>query len=105
LEAGEVIVDAFDNHEARRTVAEHCRGRGVPCLHAGLSRDGYAEVVWNEAYRVPPDAPGDGCQEPVSRTLSLLVVAVAAESLRMFLSNGTRPSFTITVGDLKVTPI
>ena len=54
----DVVADCFDNHAARLALTEICAARAIPCLHVGLNAD-YAEVVWNEAYRVPRDA--DSC--------------------------------------------
>ena len=46
----DLVVDGFDNHEARALVTAHCAETGVPCLHVGLG-EGYAEVRWNELRR------------------------------------------------------
>ncbi len=97
-----LVVDAFDNRASRVLVKEWCRARAVPCLHVGLSRDGYAEILWNEFYRVPPDVAGDACQAPASRTLSLVAVAAAAEAVTAFLADGRRRAFTVTAADLHI---
>jgi tRNA A37 threonylcarbamoyladenosine dehydratase len=49
-----LVVDGFDNHLSRALVTEYCRQAKIDCLHVGLSPD-YAEVLWNEGYRVPND--------------------------------------------------
>ena len=46
-----LVIDAFDNSGSRRVVKGTCEGSGIPCLHAGLAKD-YAEVIWNDQYRV-----------------------------------------------------
>jgi hypothetical protein len=71
-------VDRFDNSAARAAVLATVRAAGAPCLHAGMSGDGYAEVVWDEHYTVPPDTGADACDYPLARNLVLLAVAVAA---------------------------
>ena len=63
LKGAGVVVDALDNSASRRVVQEASRALEVPCLHVGLNED-YAEVLWDEGYRVPADAAGDVCGVP-----------------------------------------
>src|SRR5262249_13808156 len=78
LKDGGLVVDTFDNSASRGLVQEHCRALGLTCLHVGLHAD-YAEVIWDEHYRVPPDVAGDVCDYPLARNLILLAVAVGSE--------------------------
>lgn len=102
LREADVVVDALDNSAGRAAVQRACRALGKPCLHVGLSPVGYAEVLWDEGYRVPPDVPGDPCGTPLHRGLSLLAVVVAARALADFAERGERCGYTITMGDLRV---
>ena len=98
----DLVLDLFDNSTARSIVQRTCRELGIPCLHVGLNAD-YAEVVWDEIYRVPRDeAAGDACDYPLARNLVLLAVAVAAEVVVTFLTTGQRDSLTVTLRDLAV---
>jgi molybdopterin/thiamine biosynthesis adenylyltransferase len=99
-----LVLDTFDNSAARRLVQEHCRARGVPCLHVGLFAD-YAEIVWDEHYRVPADVLGDVCDYPLARNLVLLAVAVASETLVRFVLDGTRADWSVTLRDFAVRPL
>lgn len=101
LGGAELVVDAFDNSVARRAVTDHCAASGTPCLHAGLTAD-YAEVIWNEEYRVPSAANDDVCDYPLARNLVLLATAVACEAIVSFVATGERRAFTITLRDLAV---
>lgn len=101
LKEGGLIVDVFDNSTSRRVVKEYGDRTGVPCLHAGLSAD-YAEVIWNNAYRVPSDVNDDVCDYPLSRNLVMLTVAVACEAIVSFVATGEQPHFTITLKDLSI---
>lgn len=103
LAGAELVIDAFDNSASRRAVAEYATGTGTPCLHAGLAA-GFAEVIWNEAYRVPSSTNDDVCDYPLARNLVMLTVAIASESVISFVATGDRRSFTVTLGDLKVLP-
>ena len=101
LAGAELVIDGFDNSASRRLVAEHCAGAGIPCLHVGLSAE-YAEVLWNEGYRVSEDAGVDVCDYPLARNLVQLAVAVAAETVIRFLTTGARENRTVTLRDFAV---
>jgi molybdopterin-synthase adenylyltransferase len=96
-----VVVDAFDNSVSRQAVKDHCEKAALPCVHAGLA-GGYAEVIWNERYRVPSAAQDDVCDYPLARTLVLLTVAVTCEVLVSFATGSGCPSYTITLGDFAI---
>jgi hypothetical protein len=84
-------------------VKDTCEEASLPCLHAGLAGD-YAEVIWNQVYRVPSAANDDVCDYPLARNLVTLAVAVACEILLRYAATGEQASFTITLGDLAVRP-
>lgn len=96
-----LVVDTFDNSKARRLVQEHCRADSLPCLHIGLFAD-YAEVIWDERYRVPRDVTGDVCDYPLARNLVLLAVAIASEVLIRFVLDSTRSSWSVTLRDFAI---
>jgi molybdopterin/thiamine biosynthesis adenylyltransferase len=96
-----LVIDAFDNTTARRLVQDRCRAEALPCLHVGLFAD-YAEVIWDEAYRVPRDVGGDVCDYPMARNLVLLAVAVASESLVRFILNDSKENWSVTLRDLSI---
>jgi molybdopterin/thiamine biosynthesis adenylyltransferase len=96
------VVDGFDNHDGRALVAAHCRSSGVPCLHVGL-HTAYAEVRWNEGYRVPRDViAGDPCDYALARNLVQFAVALASEALVRFVLEGRRQNHAFTLGDLRI---
>jgi len=101
LRGARLVVDSFDNHPARAAVTAYCRRTAVPCLHVGLAAD-YAEVIWNEGYRVPGDQGIDVCNYAMARNVILLAVAVASECVIRFLTSGERASYTITLEDFAV---
>lgn len=98
----DLVVDTFDNEGSRRAVKEVCEKQRLACLHAGISDDGYGEVIWNEEYKVPGDGEEDPCEKPVNRNLSLLVVAVATEAIYSYLSRGEKKSYGMTLKDLTI---
>jgi molybdopterin-synthase adenylyltransferase len=101
LKGSGLIVDVFDNSTSRQTMKDYADQTGIPCLHAGLSAD-YAEIIWNEVYRVPSDANDDVCDYPLARNLVMLTVAVACEAIVSFVAIGEQRHFTITLKDLSV---
>ena len=101
LKESRLIVDVFDNSTSRKAVKDYADRTGTTCLHAGLSVD-YAEIIWNEAYRVPSDVNDDVCDYPLARNLVMLTVAVACEAIVSFVATGEQRHFTITLKDLSV---
>lgn len=100
----EVVIDAFDNSASRQIVQDTCRANATPCLHIGLAAD-YAEVIWDQAYRVPDETGVDACNYALARNVIILAVAVATESLLEFLWNHTQPSYSITLKDFAIAPL
>lgn len=98
LKGGDIVVDTFDNSEARRLVQQHCRDAKLACLHVGLYAD-YGEAIWDEHYRVPNDVAGDVCEYPLARNLIGLAVALAAELLVRYILSGEKPSYSATLSD------
>jgi hypothetical protein len=104
LHGADLVVDGFDNHESRALVTEHCRANGIPCLHVGLSAD-YAEVLWNENYRVPQDVEQEGadvCDYPLARNLIQFAVALASEAVVRFVLEGRQEDYSFTLRDLRI---
>jgi molybdopterin/thiamine biosynthesis adenylyltransferase len=104
LKGSGLVIDTFDNSAARQLVQNRCRAEGLPCLHVGLYAD-YAEVIWDESYRVPRDVAGDVCEYPLARNLVLLAVAIASETLIRFVLDGVKCDWTATLRDFAVRPI
>lgn len=103
LRGMDLVVDSFDNTEARGMVADYCREKNIPCLHIGMSApDGYGDIRWNEGYTVPGDAPAGDCNYPLARNLVLLTVVLATEVIFTFLSTGEKKNKAVTLGDLKI---
>lgn len=103
LKESSLVLDLFDNSVARGIVKDYCDRASLPCLHVGLASD-YAEVLWNEVYRVPSPAHDDVCDYPLARNLVLLAVAVASEVVVQFIVTGKKQNFTLTLGDFAIQP-
>lgn len=102
LKGSQLVLDCFDNTLARQTVTDYCRDKKVPCLHVGLAAD-FAELLWNEVYRVPNPSDQDLCDYPLARNLVMIAVALASELIIAFIDTGEQRNLTVTLGDLAVT--
>ena len=103
LRGSELVVDAFDNSEARGLLFDFCAQNEIHCLHTGLA-EGYGEVVWNDNYIVPDDSGVDLCDYPMARNLVQLVVAIAAEEIVDFAVSESprKKNWSATLRDLSV---
>lgn len=103
LGGADVVVDGFDNTASRRLVTESCRKSGTACLHVGMSAD-YAEILWNEGYRVPQEGAAgvDVCDYPLARNLTQFAVALASEALVRYVLTGRRQDTSFTLNDLRI---
>ena len=104
LKKATLVIDCFDNSVSRRIVTRHCLEKRVPCLHAGLA-DGFAEVLWNEHYRVPSPSQDDICDYPLARNLVTLTTSVACETIIKYLLSGSQENWSVTLEDLKITSL
>ncbi|MBU7586843.1 MAG: ThiF family adenylyltransferase [Nostoc sp. TH1S01] len=101
LKDSQLIVDVFDNSVSRQAVKDYADQFSIPCIHAGLAAD-YAEIIWNDVYRVPSDVNDDVCDYPLARNLVMLTVAVTCEAIVSFIAIAQQHNFTITLKDLTV---
>lgn len=98
----DLIVDGFDNTEARQIVTDFCKKNSIPCVHAGLFED-YGEVIWNKDYVVPEKTEGiDVCDYPLARNIIMLTVAVLAEQVIRFCMAQKTENFAITLKDNQI---
>ena len=99
-----LIVDAFDNTEARQNVTDTAAELGLPCLHVGLAAD-YAEIIWNDRYRVPQPTGADLCDYPLARNLVMFAVTAACEAIMDWVRDGTQTDWTVTLKDRAIRPM
>lgn len=97
-----ILIDCFDNTEARQFVTDLSNKEGYACIHPGLY-GGYGQVTWNEVYKVPDDTGFDFCNYPLSRNNVLLTVTATLESVYEYMSTARKSNFRITSKDLQVT--
>ncbi|MBI4851397.1 MAG: ThiF family adenylyltransferase [Acidobacteria bacterium] len=98
-----LVIDVFDNSKSRQIVKDFCQTNKIDCLHVGLAGN-YAEIIWNEHYRVPSPNQDDICDYPLARNLVILAVVVASETIITFIDKGLKENFTITLTDFAIKP-
>ncbi len=103
LANSDLVIDTFDNSIARQIVTDYCQKQNLTCLHVGLNTD-YAEIIWNDRYRVPSATNDDICDYPLARNLVLLTVAIASETIIDFLECDRPQNYTLTLKDFAVKP-
>jgi molybdopterin/thiamine biosynthesis adenylyltransferase len=101
LQNSQLIIDTFDNSLARQIVKDYCSANSIPCLHVGLNSD-YAEIIWNNIYRVPSATNDDICDYPLARNLVMMAVAIASEVIITFVGSDRQQSYTLTLADFAV---
>jgi tRNA A37 threonylcarbamoyladenosine dehydratase len=99
-----LVVDAFDNADSRRVLYEHCSVECIPCLHVGLAAD-FAEIKWNEVYKLPGDSGIDVCEYAMAKNIISLAVIVASEVILRFVETKCKLNYEITLKDLKVSQV
>ena len=96
-----IVIDSFDNREARKVVTEFCTQMKKECLHLGLN-EAYGEIFWNENYRIPQDRGLNACNYPLARNIIILTIAVASETLIDFVLTGKKTNRFITLKDFTI---
>lgn len=104
LKGHDIVVDVFDNWESRRLVNDACFCLKIPCVHAGMSDDGFAEIKWNDKYKIPKVEveQEDICDYPLAANLVHFTVAVLAESIVQHVTTGKYLNREITLKDIGV---
>lgn len=104
LQRSDLVVDTFDNAASRKLVKEACWDLKIPCLHLGMSYDGYGEAVWDDRYRIPNDraVENDPCNYPLARNLVQLVVAVGSEVIIRYVLQDRKDSYAVTLKDFQI---
>lgn len=104
LMGSDLVVDTFDNAASRQLVKDACLDLKVPCLHLGMSDDGYGEAVWDNRYRIPNDrvVENDPCNYPLARNLVQLVVTVGSEVIIRYVLENQKENYAVTLKDFQI---
>ncbi len=95
-----LVVDAFDNKDARAAVSSEALRLGLPCLHVGFAPDGlYGSGIWEPGYEVPRHVSGDPCDYPLTRPLAVTLAALGARAVTRCLLESISEDFELTWRD------
>lgn len=102
LKGYDLVVDAFDNWKSRKVIKNFCEKNKIPCVHAGMSDDGFAEIKWNEIYSIPKVEveQDDICDYPLAANLVHLTASVLAEVVIQFIVDNKKINKEITLKDV-----
>lgn len=109
LREADLVLDAFDNSESRNLLAKTCRELGIPCLHSGMSPDGFGEARWDvDSYisKPPPEARddrGEPCEYPLAANLVQATVMITSETICRFVDSRERVDLVFTLKDMNIT--
>ncbi len=88
-----LVIDCFDNFEARSAITEACRT--IPCVHVGFSPNFTWSILWNEGY-VPPEDPIKGfdiCEMEGASSFTHLVSSLGALVAQNYLTTREKHEF------------
>ncbi|MHA1675807.1 MAG: HesA/MoeB/ThiF family protein [Candidatus Njordarchaeales archaeon] len=104
LKGYDLVIDVFDNWKSRKAVQTVCAQLKIPCVHAGMSDDGFSEIKWNKSYSIPKVEveQEDICDYPLAANLVHLTVAVLAEVIIQFIIDGQEMNREITLRDIGI---
>lgn len=104
LKGFDLVVDAFDNWESRGIVKRVCQKLKIPCVHAGMSDDGFSEIKWNDIYKIPSIEveQEDICDYPLAANLVHITVAALCEIIVQFITDKKVINKDITLKDLGI---
>lgn len=90
-----LIIDCFDNYEARELIREYAEKEKLDCLHVGFSPMMTFEIQWNEGYKTPDDTKSsfDICELEGSRSFIQYVSGIATTTIIDFLKTGRKRNF------------
>ena len=107
--AFDLIIDTFDNWEARSFVQKVCRELGTAerLLHIGMSDQGYSEIKWDNYYNIPEveTEQEDICEYPLACNLVYNTVSLSAEVICQYIDNRNQINCTFTINDLNITKL
>lgn len=90
----DMVVDCFDNKEAREAVSFYSDREKTAILHVGFSPTFTWSILWNEGYVAPEDAKGlDICELLGASSFVHMVSAVGALVIQEYLATRKKHEF------------
>jgi len=104
LKGHDIVIDTFDNWESRVAVRDACRDLSLPCVHGGMSEQGYSEIRWNDEYDPPrvEAVQEDLCEYPLAGPLVHMTAAMLQAVVTHFIVTGAQLRRSFTLRDLAI---
>ena len=100
----DLIIDCFDNREARSYTIGY--KFGVPVVHVSVGEQGLGAIEWDDVYELPESGYERGenpvCTNELGRDLILFTSTVASIIINQYLSNGEKKSVYVKPGSLEI---
>lgn len=98
----DLVIDTFDNWESRILVRDACTELDIPCVHGGMSEEGYSEIRWNEGYDAPEvqAIQEDLCEYPLAGPLVHVTAALLQAVVTHHVITGECLMRTFTLRDV-----
>ena len=94
IQAFDLLVDAFDNLEARSAITVACRTHSVPCIHIGFGKQFTWSILWNSGYAPPETAVDwDICEISGASSFVHFVAAIGSSVIQEYLTTGKKREF------------
>jgi len=104
LDDHDLIVDVFDNWPSRKLTNQAGFLLRIPVVHAGMSDSGFAEIKWNDHYKIPEieKEQKDICDYPLAANLVHITASILAEVITQFAIHFEMNNKEITLRDIRV---
>jgi len=92
LEKDDLLIDCFDNYEARDLIRRIAKAREMECVHVGFSPKMTFEICWNDSYETPETMEGgfDICEANGARSFLQYVTGLATNVVTEYLEKGVK---------------
>lgn len=104
LDGADLAVDCFDNADSRLVLAEACRAKQLPLVHAALAADGtFGMIRWDERFTPDrEDTPGQPtCEGGEHLPLIGVVGATLARAIQDFTKDGARHDYFVSLSGVQ----
>ncbi len=91
----DLVVDCFDNYDARKVVYDFCKEHKISCLHIGFSPNKTFEISWNQHYTPPSDnlKGFDICELAGASAFIKMVSSLGSLVIEEYVSSGVQKEF------------
>lgn len=99
-----LLVDLFDNTEARRAAMSVAEANALPIIHAGVGESGVVTVAWGNSWPLPvqgqgvPRGANPVCTHQVNRRFLWTCAFFTAHAIETYLASGVKWAAVVAPG-------